>query len=239
MERHIKQQHPDVWSTRPRGHRRSASVATPVKAAPAPSALLKEATPAAAVKAPPASDSVRNAIAQQLKLKRSVKNESDDAEDGADDAGDDDEYDEDDDVDDDEEHDAGALVIDEAKDGAATAAATVTSSPVTASSVTSPVTSPSLKTAESADLASVSKLLNNAVAQNFQQYFRPEAASAASSVKGGHGVAESDDVGTDADDAECTSSDAQSNSDDAGQQHGDDAEQVSIRSIQSIETRFN
>lgn len=117
MERHIKQQHPDVWSTRPRGHRRSASVTTPVKVAPAPLAPLKEApqpTPAS-VKAPPASDSVRNAIAQQLKLKRSVKNESDDAEDAADDAADDDEYDEDDDVDDDEEHDTGALVIDEAK----------------------------------------------------------------------------------------------------------------------------
>ena len=114
-------------------------------------------------------------------------------------------------------------------------AVAVTSSPVTASSLTSSVTSPSLKT-ESADLASVSKLLNNAVAQNFQQYFRPEAASAASSVKGhaggNGGVAESDDVGTDADDAECTSSDGQSNSgDDAGHhQHGDaddaDAEQV-------------
>ena len=113
----------------------------------------------------------------------------------------------------------------------------MTSSPATATSVTSPVTSPSLKTGESADLASVSKLLNNAVAQNFQQYFRPEAAaaastasaasaaSAASSLKG-HGVAESDDVGTDADDVECTSSDAQSNSDDAGQHHGDDTEQV-------------
>lgn len=110
----------------------------------------------------------------------------------------------------------------------------MTSSPATATSVTSPVMSPSLKTGESADLASVSKLLNNAVAQNFQQYFRPEAAaaastasaaSAASSLKG-HGVAESDDVGTDADDVECTSSDAQSNSDDAGQHHGDDTEQV-------------
>ena len=118
MERHIKQQHPDVWSTRPRGHRRSASVTTPVKSAPTPSTPLKETAPAtslASVKAPPASDSVRHAIAQQLKMKRGGKNECDDAEDGVDDAGDDDEYDEDDDVDDDEEHDAGALVIDEAK----------------------------------------------------------------------------------------------------------------------------
>ena len=99
---------------------------------------------------------MRFAIAQQLKLKRNALPQTSD-----------------DDADDDE--DAGQLIIDEAKEMAAVAAATA--APTTTSAPAGgPVLAADGKIGETADLASVSKLLNNAVAQTFQQYFQNDAA---------------------------------------------------------------
>ncbi|XP_057372473.2 LOW QUALITY PROTEIN: uncharacterized protein LOC130693362 [Daphnia carinata] len=156
MERHIKQQHPDIWSTRPRGHRRSACALTKAAALPtmvdlkghmvnAMPALAPQMVQEASVKLEigggkaPISEQVRQAVQQKLKKRRNSEHSEDEEED------DDEEEEEDDD---------GNLVIDiERKDHGPTGQRIVASKP------------------EPADLASVSKLLTNAVAQSFQQYF--------------------------------------------------------------------
>lgn len=150
MERHIKQQHPDIWSTRPRGHRRSACALTKTSALPTMVEMKNHVIPASLtspavsqISGPevmkeakaPISEQVRQAVQQKLKKRRNSEHSEDE---------------EDDEDDEEEEEEDGALVIDERKEPA--------------------VTSLSSKT-EPADLASVSKLLTNAVAQSFQQYF--------------------------------------------------------------------
>lgn len=153
MERHIKQQHPDIWSTRPRGHRRSAcALSTATKTSSAlptmvelkssiiPAALpIPVALPTQQQQQPAISEQVRQAVQQKLNSKKRRNSEQSEEE----------EEEDDEEVEEEEEED-GALVIDE---------------PKAASDL--PV-----KSAE--DLASVSKLINNAVAQNFQQYFPRE-----------------------------------------------------------------
>ena len=174
MERHIKQQHPDVWSTRPRGHRRSACSLTPKSGNSSAPPTTVDPAKLADSKAP-ISDQVRMAIAQQLKLKRSGEKRQSDENGQSDD-------------------EDGALVIDEAKEMAAGGAAAATPA------APAPEGVEAVKSRETADLASVSKLLNN-VAQNFQHYFQshPEEVKASASEAGTDDAddAESNESGSD------------------------------------------
>ena len=224
MERHIKQQHPDIWSTRPRGHRRSAcpitSSSSKTSTAGLPTMVEFRAAPAVTLPASsivhmaePArttatiSEQVRQAVQQKLSggggQKRRRNSEQSDE----------DSNEEDDGMDEDsEEEDDGALVIDEPK---------------------ASETGVAVKSEQPPDLASVSKLINNAVAQSFQQYFPQDredrvkvtAATASSSLGGGSEAGNSEEM----DEGECTSiSDGHSGgSDFGGHQSASDLPQVS------------
>ena len=210
MERHIKQQHPDIWSTRPRGHRRSACALTtksssalptmvdmkshhvmPVLAPP--SAPQMEAIKEAMAKAP-ISEQVRQAVQQKLKKRRNSEHSEEDEEE--------------EDEEEEEEEDDGALVIDERKDSAAAPPP------------------PVLAKTEPADLASVSKLLTNAVAQSFQQYFnqhREEAEEPSDKNRASPSEGNTDEM----DEGECTSiSDGHSGGSDFGGNRSDSGGQA-------------
>jgi uncharacterized membrane protein YgcG len=162
MERHIKQQHPDIWSSRPRGHRRSACALTKSAALPTmvdlkghlvnsmpaivPQLSQSEMKLVEGSKAP-ISEQVRQAVQQKLKKRRNSEH-SEDEEDYEDEG-------------EEEEEEDGPLVIDiERKEPGPLVQQQQQHS-----------SSGSVKAEPATDLASVSKLLTNAVAQSFQQYF--------------------------------------------------------------------
>ncbi|KAI9561105.1 hindsight transcription factor-like protein [Daphnia sinensis] len=194
MERHIKQQHPDIWSSRPRGHRRSACALTKSAVLPtmvdlkghmvnAMPAITPQLTQEASVKLEvgskaPISEQVRQAVQQKLKKRRNSEHSEDEEED--------------DDEGEEEEEEDGNLVIDiERKDHGPAGQRMVASKP------------------EPADLASVSKLLNNAVAQNFQQYFNQhrdaELESSVTSDKNNRASPSEGNNTDEMDEGECTS----------------------------------
>ncbi|XP_032796865.2 uncharacterized protein LOC116933058 isoform X2 [Daphnia magna] len=194
MERHIKQQHPDIWSSRPRGHRRSACALTKSAALPTMVDLKGHMVNSMPAVAPPMaqeasvklevggkapiSEQVRQAVQQKLKKRRNSEHSEDEEED--------------DDEGEEEEEEDGNLVIDiERKDHGPVGQRTVAS-----------------KT-EPADLASVSKLLNNAVAQSFQQYFNqhrdPEVESSVTSDKINRASPSEGNNTDEMDEGECTS----------------------------------
>lgn len=171
MERHIKQQHPDIWSTRPRGHRRSAcgisssvgksssnSLPTMVELkSPVPNIVPNTVVPVhhmmsesanMGLKSSTISEQVRQAVQMKLTSNRSHGKKRRNSE-QSEEEDDEEEDDQDEDAEDEEEED-GALVIDE------------------------PKVSDNRGGKSAEDLASVSKLINNAVAQSFQQYFPRE-----------------------------------------------------------------
>lgn len=216
MERHIKQQHPDIWSTRPRGHRRSACPLTTASKTSSSTSIsnlptmveLKSAIPPPSSVVPSSvvhhmeplrsatiSEQVRQAVQQKLSGNKRRRNseQSEEEEEDEDEGGEEEEE---------EEEEDGALVIDEPKD--------------------LPAASHQVAKSEQ-DLASVSKLINNAVAQSFQQYF-PREEDLGSGKHQHHQGGSPSEAGNseEMDEGECTSiSDGQSGSDFGGQASGD------------------
>ncbi|XP_067005614.2 ras-responsive element-binding protein 1 [Anabrus simplex] len=166
MERHVKQQHPQFWSQRQRGGSASM-VGNGRRIHPPPLLHEDKPTPPPVITISPPdsdprvedednnngsktfiSDEVRLAIAQQLKSKLSTPSERTERMD--------------------DEEGGGDLVIDEDKtvdeDIAVIQSSDVPHRPVMAT--------PDRKDESGVDLASVSRLLDNASTQTFQQYFR-------------------------------------------------------------------
>ncbi|KAF4524885.1 hypothetical protein B566_EDAN015541, partial [Ephemera danica] len=145
MERHVKQQHPQFWSQRPRGGRRAASSTSNSRGAREPSPHPPPQPEITLLGESRISDEVKLALSQQLKQKHLGENDLHERrlqaareETAADGDGED-------------EEEEPELIIDEAP--------TVRREP---------------RGEADADLASVSRLLVNASAQSFQQFFPEE-----------------------------------------------------------------
>ena len=198
MERHIKQQHPDIWSSRPRGHRRSACSLTKSTALPTMVDLKGHMVNSMPAIVPqlgaqhqegsmklegkaPISEQVRQAVQQKLKKRRNSEHSED-------------EEDYEDEGEEEEEEEDGALVID-----------------IERKEHTAPVVQQhsNNKTEPTTDLASVSKLLTNAVAQSFQQYFSqhrdPEVEDSVTSDKHNRASPSEGNNTDEMDEGECTS----------------------------------